>query len=167
MKITKTQLQTIIREEYVKVLFESQGKKISQSQAKILAENLEEGIWDSIGKGIEAYKSSRAEEKSAQQIQKNKSAVEKTKKDLRRNIGTIREQAKDILRKHGFVGPNETGVYLFEDAALEILGFNEDLKREALGLLRGSRKLPSKDESGAEVESGGYQPGMGMFGSRR
>lgn len=157
MKITKTQLQTIIREEYVKVLFESQGKKISQSQAKILAENLEEGIWDSIGKGIEAYKSSRAEEKSAEQESKNDAALTKTELEIKKEIAKIRQHSKDMLKKHGWRGDENDmsvlGVDTFEKVILDVMGLPHNLlkSREI------HRQYRSRDDSGETAGLGKYR----------
>lgn len=67
MKLTKQQLQTIIREEYVKVLFEARGQRISNNHAKVLVESLDEGFFDSLTKGLkagkEAFSAAKSQEK--------------------------------------------------------------------------------------------------------
>jgi len=56
MKITKSHLQALIREEYVKILFESKGRKISDSKAKMIAESLDEGFFGDLLKSLSAGK---------------------------------------------------------------------------------------------------------------
>lgn len=144
MKITKNQLQKIIREEYVKVVFESQGRKLTSSQAKIIAENLSEGFFDDI---MKTFKSSGKE--SADQQQKNEAAVVKTEEQLKKELMTVQQKAKDMLKSNGYVG---------DDSDVAVLGI--DLFRAAIEEVMSVSKIsgPVKSAGGRGVGSGRYSP---------
>jgi hypothetical protein len=89
MKLTKAYLQQIIREEYVKVLFESNGQTISDEKARLIAENLEEGLFGDLVKtfkaGKEAFGSARKESlasSAAAAMDSIASKLDKSMKDL-------------------------------------------------------------------------------------
>lgn len=142
MKITKKQLQTIIREEYVKVIFEKQGKKITASQAKIIAENINEGFLDDI---LGAFKSSGKD--AVDQQEKNESAIIKTEEQLKKELQVLQMKSKDMLDSNGFVG-DENDV-----AVLSI-----DLFRAAC-----EEVLTSSKVSGPVKFNGKLSPGSGKF----
>ena len=107
MKITKNQLQTIIREEYVKVMFESHGRKISTSQAKDIAENLDEGFFGDVFKsiksaskaGADSFARSRkdASKKDIEaQEQKNEEALTKTQDQLKKETPARSKSSGDF-----------------------------------------------------------------------
>lgn len=144
MKITKNQLQKIIREEYVKVVFESQGRKLTSSQAKIIAENLSEGFFDDI---MKSFKSSGKE--SADQQQKNEAAAVKTEEQLKKELMTIQQKAKDMLESNGFVG---------DENDVAVLGI--DLFRAAIEEVMSASKVsgPVKSAGSRGVGTGRYSP---------
>jgi len=89
MKLTKAYLQQIIREEYVKVLFESNGKTISDEKARLIAENIEEGFFGDLAKtfkaGKEAFSSARKESlatSAAAALDSIAAKLDKSMKDL-------------------------------------------------------------------------------------
>lgn len=136
MKITKDQLQQIIREEYVKVILESKGYSPTQRQVRMLAENLDEGLFDSLGKAVkgaisggkEAFKKSREEEKeklSKQQEAKNDAAESKTQMQIKERLMSLQQKAKDMLKDNGYVGEDNDvavlGIDLFRAAIQEVM----------------------------------------------
>lgn len=129
MNITRSQLQQLIREEYVKVLLESKGYKPSDKQVKTLVENLDEGFFDAVGKafksGKEAYKTARGED----QEQKNSEAEMKTQDQIKKEIVGIRMKAKDKLKSNGYSGDDGDisvlGVDLFNAAVKEVVSETE------------------------------------------
>jgi len=136
MKITKDQLQQLIREEYVKVVLESKGYKPSERQVRMLAENLDEGLFGRLGKAVkgaisggkQAYNKDKEDEKeklSKQQEAKNTAAVTKTENELKAAIIRIQQKAKDMLESNGYVGDENDisvlGIDLFRAAVKEIL----------------------------------------------
>lgn len=144
MKITKNQLQRIIREEYVKVVFESQGRNLTASQAKIIAENLNEGFFDDI---MKSFKSLGKE--SSDQQGKNEAAVVKTEEQLKKEIMMIQQKAKDMLESNGFEG---------DDNDVAVLGI--DLFRAAVEEVMSASKIagPVKSAGKRGIGSGRYSP---------
>jgi hypothetical protein len=125
MKITKSQLHQLIREEYVRAILESKGYRASDRQVRQLTESLDEGIFSSLGKafhsGKEAYKQARGEDQKA----KNEEAETKTQLQLKDALAKVRMQAKDKLKSNGYKGDDgdlsELGVDLFNAAMKEIV----------------------------------------------
>lgn len=103
-QIRKSDLQRIIREEYVRVLLEKSGHRVTESRVRLLAERMDNEelneLFGSLGKaikaGAEAFKQARGEEKAA-------SAAEKEK--LRKDYNTValnRVRAEDwLMQKEG------------------------------------------------------------------
>ena len=126
MKITKNQLQQLIREEYVRTVLESRGYAATPQQVRVLAENLDEGIFGALGKafksGKEAYKQARGED----QEKLNFEAEVKTQDQLKKELVTLRMKAKDKLKSNGYVGDESDvsvlGIDLFEAAVKEVMG---------------------------------------------
>lgn len=116
MNITKNQLQTIIREEYVKILFESRGHQISESEVKVLVESLGEGIFSNLF--------SKAKDPKEQE-RKNFAAITKTEDDIIEKIVGIRQSVKDMLEKNGYVADDSDisilGINLFRKAVEEVM----------------------------------------------
>lgn len=161
MKLTQSQLKTIIREEYVKVLFEAKGRKLTTEQVKVLAENLDEGLFGDILKsvkaasaaGAEAFASSRKaskEEDIAKQEEKNEAAAVKTQLQLKEKMVGIQQSSKDMLKSNGFVG---------EDNDVAVLGI--DLFRSAV-----QEVMKSTEVQDVAKPSGGRDMSMGRFVKR-
>jgi ribosomal protein L12E/L44/L45/RPP1/RPP2 len=129
MRVTKAQLQQLIREEYVKTMLESKGYKPSDKQVRTLVENLDEGFFDAVGKafksGKEAYKAARGED----QEQKNSQAEAKTQDQIKKEIVGIRMKAKDKLKSNGYAGDDGDisvlAVDLFNAAVKEVVSETE------------------------------------------
>ena len=117
MKITKSQLRSLIKEEYVKGLLEAKGYHPSERQVKTLVESLDEGIFDSISKMF------KTGDKNVDN--RNLEAETKTQMQLKKEIEDLRISSKDKLKKHGFVGDENDaavlGVELFNAALQEIM----------------------------------------------
>ena len=149
MKLTKQQLQTIIREEYVKVLFETRGRKISDNHAKVLVEGLDEGFFDSLKKGLKAGKEAFSSARSEEQLEKNEAAVVNAAEDIKKEIEKVRMDSKNVLKKRGWKGDAGDlivlSVDIFEQAALNVLGLSES----ALQQRDRPKKLKSPDEDGS------------------
>ena len=132
MKVTKSQLQQLIREEYVKVLLESKGYNATPQQVRVLAENLDEGFLDALKKGFasgkEAYKAARSED----QEDKNLEAEVKTQEQIKKELVAIRMKAKDKLKSNGYVGDDSDvsvlGVELFDAAVKEVVSESDVAK---------------------------------------
>jgi len=132
MKVTKSQLQQLIREEYVKVLLESKGYIATPRQVRMLAENLDEGFFDALKKGFESGKEAFIQARGEDQEKKNYEAEVKTQEQLKKEIVAIRMKAKDKLKSNGYVGEDSDvsvlGVELFEAAVQEVVSESDAAK---------------------------------------
>lgn len=154
MQITKSVLQKLIREEYVKAVFEANGEKITDRQAALIAEGLDEGIFGSLVKaakkgisaGGEAFKSAREEDAaraSAEQATKNKKAVEKTEEDLKKELEIIKQQTKDMLKSNGYKSDWDNDItVLASDTFRSVVG-----KILSTSTLRGKKRGSGRDAS--------------------
>ena len=158
MQITKSVLQKLIREEYVKAVFEANGEKITDRQAALIAEGLDEGIFGSLVKaakkgisaGGEAFKSAREEDAARaaeEQEIKNKKAVEKTEIDLDKLLASIQQKTKDMLKSNGYKSD--------WDNDITVLG--SDMFRSAVGRILSTSNLRGKKRGG------GRDASMGKF----
>jgi hypothetical protein len=107
MKLTKNQLQSIIKEEYLRITPVKRGQVMSEARANYLAEQvLEEGLWDSIKAGWAAFKGaatgggSKLGDDAAkllgpviQQVQAVAQAAAKASADVQGFIGSIKDEA--------------------------------------------------------------------------
>jgi|GEM_PF-3127394 len=107
MKLTKNQLQNIIKEEYLRITPVKRGQVMSEARANYLAEQiLEEGLWDSIKAGWAAFKGAAAGGGSKlgddaakllgpviQQVQAVTQAAAKASADVQGFIGSIKDAA--------------------------------------------------------------------------
>ena len=101
MNITKTRLQRIIREEFVRAALESSGHKITETRVNFLVEKLEngeldEGFFDKLGAAFGAGKKAWAE-KSAEEKTQKADADKQKKGDLaNKAVGMIAAKLKDL-----------------------------------------------------------------------
>jgi len=160
MQITKSVLQKLIREEYVKAVFEANGEKITDRQAALIAEGLDEGIFGSLVKaakkgisaGGEAFKSAREEDAaraSEEQATKNEKAVEKTEEDLDKLLARIQQKTKDMLKSNGYKSD--------DDNDIAVLGV--DTFRSVVGKILSTSNLRGKKRgSGRDASMGKFMP---------
>lgn len=104
VKITKSQLKQIIKEEYVRCLLESKGYKATDSRVKVLAESIDEGFFSDLVKGLKAgketYSSARKETKEKESAEKAAAALDKISSDLTKKLGDLYSStAKDLESK--------------------------------------------------------------------
>lgn len=143
MKITPQELQKIIREEVVKSLFESRGRKLTLKEERALLENLDEGLFDDI---LGAFKSKG--KSSQDQDKKNEEAILKTEQELKKEILAVQQKADDMLLSNGYVSEDRNEV--------AVLGI--DLFRAAVEEVMSATKI-----SGQVKSSGNRQFGMGKY----